>query len=374
MPRSRRAAVCCAPTRPKSARLDLSVGVSRSAHPPVIRVWLRRTRLASVVCLCVSGTAGCGGSAARRTEAANGGSAASGPGTAFVTFYCPLTPASLSPAEQTLFARAGVDRALCAATEATWNVVVGALGQLAPGQQASLDTLADASSVSTSSPQAGAALEITDGVLAGATLRALPAPPATTVKPPALPGQPSPNPIISALIRDAVDPASDPPCVPEPKGKEEQSGLGESIVQATTEALLRHASFPGALLAVAHELANDQFCEKLDELLEQLRRAYNTVTDPDLIARLVTAQARVEGLHDVPPVATAAYAPLRQRAIRAYILSGQLTEAEELSGGEAALEARLLAVRADEPRGTGDSAILDEDIYADSTIGAEEAR
>jgi hypothetical protein len=347
--------------------------VSPSAHPPVIRVWPRRTRLASVVCLCVSGIAGCGGSAARRTEAANGGSAARGPGTAFVTFYCPLNPASLSPAEQTLFARAGVDRALCAATDATWNVVVRALGQLAPGQQASLDALADASSVSASSPQAGAALEITDGVLAGATLRALPAPPATTVKPAALPGQPSPNPIISALIRDAVDPASDPPCVPE-KSKDEQSGLGESIVQATTEALLRHASFPGVVLAVAHELANDQFCEKLDELLEQLRRAYNTVTDPDLIARLVTAQAQVEGLHDVPPVATAAYALLRQRAIRAYILSGQLTEAEELSGGEAALKARLLAVRADEPRGTGDSAILDEDIHADSTIGAEEAR
>lgn len=285
-----------------------------------------------------------------------------------------MNSASLSPAEQTLFTRAGVDRGLCAATDATWNVVARALGQLAPARQARLYALAGAASLGASSPRAGAALEITDGVLAGAAMRALPALPATTVKPAPLSGQAQPNPILSALVRDAVHPAGDPPCVAEPKGKQEQSGTGESIVQAATEAVLRHASFRGALLAVAHELTNNRFCEKLDEPLDQLRRAYQAVTDPDLVDRLVTTQAQVEGLHHVPPTATTAYAALRKRSIRAYILSGQLTEAEEQSGGQAALSATLLAVRAGEPRGAGDAAILEEDIRADSTIELEEAR
>jgi hypothetical protein len=350
----------------------LSVGVSRAAHLPVIGVWLRRTGLVSVTCLCLSGIAGCGASAGGREATSNGPGADGAPGAAFLTFYCPLSSVASTSAEQALIARAGVDRGLCSATDATRTVVVAALGRLPRAQQATLDGLAAASSIGASSPQAGVALQITDGVLAGATMRALPAPPATTISPTAPFGQPQGSPAITALIRAAVDPASDPPCTPESKSSPEPPSAGQSLVQSATEALARHDSFRGVLLAVVRELANEKFCDRLAELIRQLARAAKAVTDPDLVGRLVLAQAHLEGVHEVPPATTAAYSALRKRAIRAYILSGQLTEVEEQSGGSVALNADLLAARAGQPRAPGDTAILAEEIAADNTMEPRE--
>ena len=66
-----------------------------------------------------------------------------------------------------------------------------------------------------------------------------------------------------------------------------------------------------------------------------------------------------------------AYTALRNRAIRGYILSGQLIEAELQTGGQTAEQAALLMVRLAGPRDEGDSALRDEETQAESRIESE---
>jgi hypothetical protein len=123
--------------------------------------------------------------------------------------------------------------------------------------------------------------------------------------------------------------------------------------------------------SVLRELAHEQFCRKLRELTEQILRASKLVRHPDLVDKLVAAQAEIEG-REVPPVRTSAHNGLRRRAIRAYVLEAQLTEIEQQSGAADGLATIEAGARAGQ-RSVGLSDLISEQIKANGQLEQPEA-
>jgi hypothetical protein len=107
-------------------------------------------------------------------------------------------------------------------------------------------------------------------------------------------------------------------------------------------------------------------CDELRRLTEAVTRAATLLAQSDLLDRVVRAQAELEHI-DAPPSNTPEYRQLRQRAIRAYVLHGAVSELELQSGGAIATDVSIRAARLNRPGGPSDAAL--QDALADGEPG-----
>jgi hypothetical protein len=239
--------------------------------------------------------------------------------------------------------------ALCHAMDALWMQTLAAVRELPPRKRELLFELSHLQKTGATNGASAAALAIASGALGAAARRAFPAPlPSTSSQAVQIRGVYHPNPILVARVRDAVDQLKDPPCTGGPDKSSKASGgssdLGEAGVQAALEKLASGGTVEEILGSALAEMFRTRFCEKLDELVEQLKRLANTVKDPATLERLVATQARIEHIH-LPPTTDAGYRSLRIRALRAYAVEPAMFELELDSGGPIAQRATAQAAQ-----------------------------